>query len=52
METINPEPRVLVNRRGVAFDLPTQGSTVDCVITLAALEAYFWLEPGPVIPGS
>ena len=45
METINLEPRVLANRRGVAFDLKRQSSTVECMITIAALEACFWLEP-------
>ncbi|MPW23710.1 MULTISPECIES: DUF1488 family protein [Paraburkholderia] len=43
METIDLEPRVLANRRGVAFALAN--GTVECVITLTALQAYFWLEP-------
>ena len=45
METLDLEPQVLANRRGVAFALARQNGTVDCVITIAALEAYFWLEP-------
>ena len=45
MDTLEPEPQMLANRRGVAFVLVRQHSTVECVITLAALEAYFWLEP-------
>ncbi|MPW23516.1 DUF1488 family protein [Paraburkholderia sp. CNPSo 3157] len=45
METLDLEPQVLANRRGVAFGLVHQNVTVDCVITLAALETYFWLEP-------
>ena len=45
METLDLEPQVLANRRGVAFALARQNSTVECVITIAALEAYFWLEP-------
>jgi hypothetical protein len=45
METIELDPQVLVNRRGVAFSVVHRGTTVECVITLAALEAYFWLEP-------
>jgi hypothetical protein len=43
METPDLEPQVLANRRGVAFHLA--GGTVECVITIAALQAYFWLEP-------
>lgn len=45
METIALEPHVLANRRGVAFGLVRQNNTVECVITIATLEAYFWLEP-------
>jgi len=45
METLDLEPQVLANRRGVAFGLARQAGTVECVITIAALEAYFWLEP-------
>ena len=45
METLDLEPQVLANRRGVAFALARQNGTVDCVITIAALEAYFWLDP-------
>ena len=45
METLDLEPQVLANRRGVAFALARQNSTVECVITIATLEAYFWLEP-------
>ena len=45
METLDLEPQVLANRRGVAFGLVHQDSTVECVITIAALEAYFWLDP-------
>ncbi|MDH6147421.1 MULTISPECIES: DUF1488 family protein [Paraburkholderia] len=45
MELLDLEPQVLANRRGVAFGLPHQNSTVGCVITIRALEACFWLEP-------
>jgi hypothetical protein len=45
METLDLEPQVLANRRGVAFNLVVQTGTIECVITIAALEAYFWLEP-------
>ena len=45
METLDLEPQVLANRRGVAFALARQNGTVECVITIAALEACLWLEP-------
>ena len=45
METLDLEPQVLANRRGVAFGLIHRNSTVECVITILTLEAYFWLEP-------
>jgi hypothetical protein len=45
MEILDLEPHVLANRRGVAFALARLNSTVECVITLNALQAYFWLEP-------
>jgi hypothetical protein len=45
METLELEPQLLANRRGVAFGLVRQHSVVECVITVATLEAYFWLEP-------
>jgi hypothetical protein len=44
METIELEPQVLANRRGVAFSVVHRGTAVECVITLTALEACFWLE--------
>ncbi|MBB5429004.1 hypothetical protein OKW33_006141 [Paraburkholderia atlantica] len=44
METVELEPQVLANRRGVAFSLVFQNRPVECVITIAALEAHFWLE--------
>ena len=46
MEAAAAGPRILANRRGVAFDLVRANGTVECVVTLEALEAYFWLEPG------
>lgn len=45
METVELEPQVLAGRRGVAFGLVRPHGTVECVITLATLEAHFWLEP-------
>ncbi|WP_408220478.1 DUF1488 family protein [Paraburkholderia sediminicola] len=46
METVEGKPQLLANRRGVAFGLVSQNSTVECVIAIAALEIHFWLEPG------
>ncbi|MDR6495669.1 hypothetical protein J2797_005593 [Paraburkholderia terricola] len=46
METAEVKPQVLANRRGVAFGLVRQNNTIECVITIAALETHFWLEPG------
>ncbi|WP_028215400.1 DUF1488 family protein [Paraburkholderia mimosarum] len=45
METAEFEPQVLANRHGVTFCLIHRNSTIGCVITMPALEAYFWLEP-------
>lgn len=45
METVELEPQVLADRRGVAFGLVRPNGPVECVITIATLEAYFWLEP-------
>lgn len=46
METIELEPQVLANHAGVAFCLMRQNNAIQCVITIATLEAYFWLAPG------
>ncbi|WP_175983296.1 DUF1488 family protein [Caballeronia zhejiangensis] len=40
------EPRLLDNRRGVAFFLERSSGQVECVISLEALEAHFWLPQG------
>jgi hypothetical protein len=45
METVELDPQMLADRRGVVFGLVRQHGTVECVITLATLEAHFWLEP-------
>jgi len=34
-----------VDRRGVAIGPVRPNGAVECVITLATLEAHFWLEP-------
>ncbi|ADG20868.1 DUF1488 family protein [Paraburkholderia atlantica] len=45
METAELEPQVLASRLGVTFSLVFQNRPVECIITITALEAYFWLEP-------
>lgn len=45
METVELEPLVLANRSGVAFTLRHRNGTANCIITIKALEMYFWLEP-------
>jgi len=45
MQTSDLEPQILANGKGVAFSLARQNNPVQCVISVAALEAYFWLEP-------
>ncbi|MGF6840268.1 hypothetical protein QF001_004135 [Paraburkholderia youngii] len=44
-ESVEPEPQVLASRLGVTFSLVFQNRPVECIITITALEAYFWLEP-------
>ncbi|WP_310358260.1 DUF1488 family protein [Paraburkholderia strydomiana] len=45
MATVDTAPHVATNRRGVAFTLVHQGRAVECLVTTAALESCFWLEP-------
>jgi hypothetical protein len=45
METIDLEPQVQANRRGVTFSLERAHGTIECIVSIAALETYFWLEP-------
>ncbi|MGF6265805.1 DUF1488 family protein [Paraburkholderia youngii] len=47
METVELEAQVLANRLGVAFSLVFQNRPIECMITITALEAYFWREPRP-----
>ncbi|TCG02429.1 hypothetical protein BZM26_00975 [Paraburkholderia strydomiana] len=44
MDILDLDAQVLANRSGVAFSLAHRNSTVECVITIRALETYFWLE--------
>ncbi|WP_087658618.1 DUF1488 family protein [Caballeronia terrestris] len=43
METIDLEPRIAADRRGVVFVLVHKSRSVECVIARAALETHFWL---------
>ncbi|WOD13921.1 DUF1488 family protein [Paraburkholderia kirstenboschensis] len=45
MEKPELEPQILANRQGVSFWLVRGNTTVECIVTIAALEARFWLEP-------
>lgn len=45
METLDLEPQISADRRAVMFALVHRSGPVDCVISRAALEAYFWLTP-------
>ena len=45
METVEREPQVLANRLDVALSLVFQNRPIECMITITALQAYFWLEP-------
>ncbi|BCF94951.1 DUF1488 family protein [Paraburkholderia largidicola] len=45
MDTLEFQPQVLAGRCGVSFSLARPKGTVECVITIKALQEYFWLEP-------
>ncbi|CAD6559976.1 hypothetical protein LMG28727_07000 [Paraburkholderia kirstenboschensis] len=45
MEKPEFEPQILANRQGVSFWLVRGNTTVECIVTIAALEPHFWLEP-------
>lgn len=44
MKTLESELQVLANGKGVAFNLVMHNVNVEYVVTIAALEACFWLE--------
>ena len=44
MEAAGAAPRILANRQGVAFDLLRASGSVECVITLEALETIYGLN--------
>ncbi|MCC8405325.1 DUF1488 domain-containing protein [Paraburkholderia sp. MMS20-SJTN17] len=45
METPELEPQVLAGRCGVSFSLARPHGIVACMISVKALQDYFWLEP-------
>ncbi|AXF06168.1 DUF1488 family protein [Paraburkholderia hospita] len=45
MDTLEVAPQVLAGR-GISFSLPGPQGTVDCVVTIRALQDCFWLESG------
>jgi hypothetical protein len=45
MDTIDLQPRISDDGRGVVFVVIFKGTSVECVISRAALESGFWLTP-------
>ena len=45
METLDLAPLISANRRGVSFVLASKLGAIECLISRAVLEAYFWLPP-------
>lgn len=46
METIEDHPRVLPDNSGVAFSIMNGDTSTDCVVSIRALEDWFWLPRG------
>ncbi|WP_322102165.1 DUF1488 family protein [Paraburkholderia sp. J41] len=46
MEAINELPRILPDKSGVAFCITRGATSTDCVVSIRALEDWFWLPPG------
>jgi hypothetical protein len=44
MNTLEVTPQVLAGR-GVSFSFPGPQGTVECMVTIRALQDCFWLEP-------
>lgn len=51
MEQPEVEPKLLADAQGVSFGLIKGHAIVECLITIAALEAISGLNPGPATPG-
>ena len=45
LETFGDVPYVLDGRRGVAFSVLSGTNRIECVVTIATLQTYFWLQP-------
>ncbi|WP_350029401.1 MULTISPECIES: DUF1488 family protein [unclassified Caballeronia] len=43
MEKLDLKPHISTARRGIGFSLAQKGNLVECTISRAALESYFWL---------
>jgi len=43
METIDLEPQISSDRRGVLFTLTSRNGPIECMILRVAMESYFWL---------
>lgn len=44
METLESEPQVLADGKGVAFALLMRNVAIECAVSAAALQTHFWLE--------
>lgn len=45
-EVISEAPRVLPDKSGVAFCITSGKTSADCVVSIRALEDWFWLPRG------
>jgi hypothetical protein len=46
MKAPPPEPLISADKRSLTFVMHWREERVTCVVSRAALEAYFWLAPG------
>ena len=46
MKAPPPEPLISADKRSLTFVMHWREERVTCVVSCAALEAYFWLAPG------
>jgi hypothetical protein len=46
MKAPPPEPLISADKRSLTFVMHWREEPVTCVVSRAALEAYFWLAPG------
>lgn len=45
VQSFGNAPYVIDGRRGVAFSVLSGMNRIECVVTIAALQTYFWLQP-------